>query len=302
MQRDAHRVVLAVRRHRPLVPRLRAEVRRRIHEVLQVRRGEGRRVAGGEELGGNRPLGIGGVERHADRARLHPARPGEGCRDVEVRHAAIDPGIRAVATISKQRVRHVHGPVVSRHRPPVGIGARDGEDLSLGVGRLERVDVLRELVQRVAPRGRAAHAHLEGTGRHAGERRGDLGLVVRGVGKGYLVGDRRGRAAGGALRDEGGGKEKGKRGERRQAHGGTGGEAGSGRDEATRAARVGPAESTGVPRVGYREGRRPAGPDHDRAAAVEVLELRSARSTHASRPPSPARPARSRSRPGRRRC
>src|SRR5690606_15280225 len=96
-----------------------------------------------------------------------------------------------VRAVAEEGVGETDGPVVSGDGPAVWVGLRYVERAAAGVRGLDGVDVLRELVDRVAAGGGPAHADLERAGSEVDEGDDDARLVVHGVGERDLVADRR---------------------------------------------------------------------------------------------------------------
>ena len=183
-------LVLSIRRYRPLPQREVAQLRRAVHEVIQVGCGEGHRVVGGKQLRGNLPLGpLRRRKRYADFTIAETSCPHERRGDVEVGVGGIDLRVRSVRPVGKQGIRDPDGRIVNRHVPLIGIGSLYHEGMPLTVCCANRIDVLGELVERVSPRRRATHPQLEGYRWQRGERDCNLGFVVHDVGKRNLIFD-----------------------------------------------------------------------------------------------------------------
>ena len=128
----------------------------------KIGRREGQRVVGREQLCGDTPRAARRLrEADADRRVRQRRRPGEGRRYVQVCMRAIDGRVGAVDAIGKQPVAHVHD-VARRHDAPLGGRQQFGGERRVAVTAcLEEVDVLAELVRRVASWRRSRHPHFE---------------------------------------------------------------------------------------------------------------------------------------------
>ena len=206
MDRDANRLRLpsgpsglrTVKR----ADRLRAQLGRTVHEVLEVRGRERPAIAGRKELRRRHPVeAFGRLEGHTDRPAIEAARPQEGRRHVHVRVRRIDREVGAVDVVAVDLVDDAHGAVVAADVPPIRIGPRRLQHLALPVERAKLEDVLRVFVDRVAAGRRPAHARLERAGRHVGKRHVDLGVVMLG-GERDAIGHWRLRRRGRRQRDE----------------------------------------------------------------------------------------------------
>ncbi len=182
MDGQADGVGLGPVRHRPVTLVPGGQLDGAVHEILQVARGEDGRIAGRGQLGGDLPPGL-RVEADADRPGVLPHGPQEGRGDVQPGVGRVDLRIGAVAPVAEQRVAHRHRAVMAGHRPAIGIGSLDGQRLARAIDGRHRIDVLGELVQRIAA-GRGA-GHLEADGRAVEPSIGDadLRLVMLGAGK-----------------------------------------------------------------------------------------------------------------------
>ena len=107
-----------------------------------------------------------------------------------MRVGPVDPAVGAVRPVGEQRVREDDLAAVTLHGPLVGIRPRDRQRTASRVGGTHGVDVLRELVQRVAARRAATHAELKRPAGQVADAHGDLGLVMRAVRERDLVADR----------------------------------------------------------------------------------------------------------------
>src|SRR5690606_6024002 len=165
-----------------------AQLDRAVEEVVEVRRGERVWRIARDELRGDLPVrALGRVELDGDRPVLEAARPDEGGRDVQVRVRRVDPAVGAVGAVGEEGVGEAHGAVVPGDDPAVWVGLGDLERTAAGVRGLDGVDVLRELVDRVAAGGGPAHTDLEGAGGEVGEGDKNACLVVHGIGERNLV-------------------------------------------------------------------------------------------------------------------
>ena len=175
----------------------RTEFRGAVHQVLQVRRGEldaigARRGAAGVQLRGDLPVHAGGLfERKRDRTIVEAARPHERRRHVDVRVRLVDGEVRAVDAIAEHFVLHRHRGAMVRHAPAVRVGSHRRQLAPAVVSDVHVVDVFREIVERVAPGRRAAHAQLERAGAELGEGRLHLHPAVLRFGKRQAIPDRR---------------------------------------------------------------------------------------------------------------
>ena len=130
----------------------RTELRRTVHEVLQVGRREGERRVAGEELCTNAPVG---ARRRLEAKRRGPhfkaARPHQCGRHVDVRMGAVDPEVGAVHAVAEDAVGHSHGTGMACDSPLVWtrLGCRQRHPGFVGDAHVEHV--LDELVQRVPP-------------------------------------------------------------------------------------------------------------------------------------------------------
>ena len=180
MRRDTEHRRAVLIGHGERAQRELAELGRAVHQVLEIGRGERIRRPGPAcscvatlQRRSGRPL-----EAHRHRSTLHPARPHQRRRHVDVRMRAVDREVGAVDAVAEDAVLHPHGARVAGDVPLVRVGPRDGERLPRFVGDPHVEDVLRELVDRVAPWRRTAHAHLQRSRRHIGERDVHLHQVV----------------------------------------------------------------------------------------------------------------------------
>jgi hypothetical protein len=96
-----------------------------------------------------------------------------------------------VPSIAEEAVLHAHGARVTSHLPLIGAWPRYGEWFSCLIGHAHVEDVFCELVHRVAARRRAAHVHLQRSGRHVGERDLDLHQMVLALGERQTIRDGR---------------------------------------------------------------------------------------------------------------
>lgn len=158
-----------------------------VHEVLQVRRPEGPRLARRRrKLGRHLPSRL-RAERHPDRLVVPAGRPKERRRHVKVGVRGVHLRIGAVAPVGIEGVGHLHRPVVAGHAPGVRIGTCYRQRLARPVGRRHPIDVLGEFVDRVAAGRGSGHPHRQRPRRRPAEGRRDLRLVVGGVGERDLV-------------------------------------------------------------------------------------------------------------------
>ena len=139
-----------------------ADLRGTVHQVLQVRRGEGERVAARQQLRADAPARrrrrrrSGRSTGRSSKPRAHISAAGMLMCACVLSIAEVG----AVDAIAEDPVGHAHGAVVSGDVPLVRIRARDRQRRARGVGHAHVEDVLGELVQRVAAGRRAAHAQL----------------------------------------------------------------------------------------------------------------------------------------------
>ena len=206
IEREANRLAGVGRAHLPLADVEPAEVRRRVHEVLQVRRAEGVRIGRRFELRGDAPGAVRRDEGRVDRSVGERRCVGERGRDVEVCACSVDAGVGAVGAIGEQRVCEAHRAAVAADPPHVGTHALDAQRPAIGVRRAHRIDVLGEIVRSVAARRAAGHPHFQRTGRHRAEGQRDFRLALHGVGKRDVCGGRVARGFGRTLGDEGRGR------------------------------------------------------------------------------------------------
>ncbi len=197
MDRDPDRGLLAIAAtdlERP--DRLRAQLRRAVHQVLQVRRGERPGIVGREQLRRRHPRqALRRLEGDAHAAVIEPARPQQRRRHVHVRVRRIDGEIGAVDVIAVDLVDDADGAVVTGDVPLVRARPCGGERLALAVERLQLEHVLRVFVQRVSSRRRPAHARLERARGQVRKRDLDLRIVVFGRRERDAIRDRRLRRA-----------------------------------------------------------------------------------------------------------
>ncbi len=226
---------------RELAHRDRAELDGAVHEVLQVRRRvlEGRRAW--MQLRRDPPLlPPRRLERQHGRAVVQAARPHDGRGHVQVKVGAVDRQVGAVHRVAVDPVAHGRRAAVPGGHPAGGVGPRQRELRPVAAGHVHVVDVLREIVERVAPGRRPAHVQIERRAAEIRKRRFDLHPVVLRLGNGEPVPDRLGR--------------RGRRGEDRQG--------GQRRNRRARADDDGPAD----PHVRRRPRRAPARRTRPRAA------------------------------------
>ena len=177
-------------RHRP-------ELDRAVHQVLEVRRGERERARARMELCGHGPCAAGRARRRLERQRgrriVESAGPHDRGGHVHVDVRDVDRQVGAVDVIAVDLVAHGDAVGVRAHRPPRRIGSRDSQIVALGVHGLHVVHVLREVVNRIAPGRRPAHAQFERGRAEAGKRDLDLHPVVLRFRNGETVRDGCGR-------------------------------------------------------------------------------------------------------------
>ena len=177
--------------HRPAPQGVVAQLGGAVHEILQIGSGERERVAGGQELGGRLPAAVGRrLEGDADGAVLQSAGPHERGRDVQMRMGGVDPGVGAVSMVAVKGVVHLDGAVLAPDGPAIRVGSAERKRMPLPIGGAHGVDVLGELVERVAAWRGAAHPKLDRLAHgEAGEPHRDFCLVVHRVGEADVVDD-----------------------------------------------------------------------------------------------------------------
>ncbi len=162
-----------------------------VHQVLKVRRGEFEGGRASLKLRGDLPGPVyGRVEGHGDGAVVEAARPHDDRRHVDVRVGRIDREIRAVDVIAEDLVFDGDDAAVVGNGPAVGIRPGRRNLAALATEGVDVVDVLREIMQRVPPRRRAAHSQLERRAAQLVERGLDLHPAVLRLGKGEAVPNR----------------------------------------------------------------------------------------------------------------
>ena len=186
--RQAYGTGTAVRRYLPLPQCEIAHFDGTVHEVVEVGCRKGHRIVRREQLRGHAPLrAVRQLEGHANLPVAETPRPHESGRHIQMGMSLIHLRIGSICPIGKKRIRDPNRTIVNRHVPLVRIRPGDLQGKPVPVLGSNRVHVLGEVVERVAPRGGTAHSQLERHRRQIGKRNTDLRLVVHDVGKGYLV-------------------------------------------------------------------------------------------------------------------
>ena len=143
--------------------RERGDLRRTVHQVLQVRGGEGQRHRARKELCRHTPGRTRwGIERHTDGPAIQALRPHEGRGHVDVGMARVHGEVRAVQTVTPHAIADVDGGRVFRHCPALRVRTTHDEGTSITSGGLQMSDAADEVVQRVSARGGPAHAQFQG--------------------------------------------------------------------------------------------------------------------------------------------
>ncbi len=171
----------------PLGFGVRAQLDRTIHELFEIRGGPPAIGLLGE-FAGDAPIGAGGdFEMQRGRGVFESRRPNERGGQIEMSMSGIDGGIGTIDAIAIQGIFDDHGGVLAGDGPAVRIRLLDGERMTRFVEGAYVINVLGELVQRIAAGRRAAHAQLEGRIGYAGEGSADLGFMVNGVREAQFV-------------------------------------------------------------------------------------------------------------------
>ena len=170
-----------------------AELDRAVHQVMEVRRGERQRIVVSDRAGSTtRHLRPGGCSKRTRAGRLSNPRAHISVAGMfRCACVASTLEIGAVDAIAKDAVGDDDRAVVTGHVPLVQIGTRGRERRALAVAHRDVEHVLRELVQRIASRRRAAHADLQRPGRNLGEGHLDLHPAMLGRRKRQAIIDRR---------------------------------------------------------------------------------------------------------------
>ena len=169
----------------------RPELRRAVHQVLQVRRGELERRRAQVQLGRDLPAHPGRLLKgDGDRTIVETVCPHDRRRHVDVRVRGVHREIGPVHAIAEHLVLHCDAAAVSGHVPAVGIRPGGRQFAAVGGEGVHVVDVLREVMQRVTPRRRPAHAQLQRAAAELGERRLDLHPAMLRFGERERVADR----------------------------------------------------------------------------------------------------------------
>ena len=136
--------------HAELAQGDRTELDRAVHEVLQVWRGQDAAVV---QLRRDLPLRTGWLfQQHADRPVFETAGPHERGGHVDVRVGCVDREIRAVDAVAEHLVPQRDVAAVPAHGPPIRIRPRRLQLAPVGGEGVHVVDVLREIMERVAAR------------------------------------------------------------------------------------------------------------------------------------------------------
>ena len=153
----------------------RAELRRAVEQILEVRRRERQRVIRRVELGRHPPVASSRwLEPDGGRSPLEPHAPHQRGRHVQVRVRDVDPEIGPIDPVAEDFVGEPDSPVVPGHIPPGHLGPHRVELVPVPVECPYLEDVLRKLVAGIAPGRCRAHTHAERLGRQAAD--GDLDL------------------------------------------------------------------------------------------------------------------------------
>ena len=143
------------------------------------------------ELGGDLPLhSLGWVERYGDSTVVETARPHDGCRHVDVRVGRIDCQVRAVDVIAEDLVFHGNHAAVLGNDPAVWIRSGHRDLAALAIECMNVVDILREIMRRVAARRGSAHSQFERRTAQLFKRDLDLHPPVLRLGKSEAVPNR----------------------------------------------------------------------------------------------------------------
>ncbi len=147
-----------------------SEFHGRVHQVLEVGRRELERRRPGMQLGGDAPVFVSRRRLEPQRGRpvVEPPGPHHRRRHVDVGMCRIDRQVGAIQRVAEHLVSNRRGAVMAGHHPAMRIRPCDRQRAAIAGARLDVVDVLREVVQRIAARRRAAHSELEGCVREAG--------------------------------------------------------------------------------------------------------------------------------------
>ena len=132
-----------------------------VHQIRKIGRGERLLVGAGEQLRRHAPRGSGrALEADGRAPLLEAAYPHQRCRHVDVGVVGIDAQIRAVRSVAEHAIVDADGVRVRCDVPTIGIGAGHRQRAAALVGDPDIQHVLRELVKRVSPRRRSAHAQV----------------------------------------------------------------------------------------------------------------------------------------------
>ena len=156
-----------------------------VHQELEVRRGEDERIAGRKQLRRDGPVRAGrrAHERDADGTQLEARHPHQAGGHVQVRVRRVDRHVGAVDAVAVDAVRDAQAAVMAGDGPLRRRDRRSRQRAPAGVGGLQVVHVLRELVQRVAARRAAAHVKFGRAVGKTGEGRLHEHPVVLGLGQ-----------------------------------------------------------------------------------------------------------------------
>ena len=169
-----------------------AELRRAVHQVLEVRRRERLRVRAGKQLRRHAPAGAGRrLEADVDGTLLETASPHQRGRHVDVCVRGVDRQVRAVRAIAEDAITDANVRRVLGNDPLMRCRVRHAQGGARRVRDADVEHVLRELMKRVASRRRAAHVQLERCRRQVGERELDLHPAMLGFREAQSIGNRR---------------------------------------------------------------------------------------------------------------
>ena len=140
-------------RHVELADHQIGQLREAVHEVLEIRRGEGPRIVRRKQLGRDFPVrSLRRCEADLHRPRFLALHPHERRRHVHARVCCIDAHVRAVGRVAEDFVDDTNGAVVTGDAPDVDVGTICRELRALAVKHLGGKNVLRKFVHGVAAR------------------------------------------------------------------------------------------------------------------------------------------------------
>ena len=175
----------------------RAQLDRAVHQVRQVRGGKLERVRALMQLRRGLPAGAGRrLKLQGGRPIVHAPGPHDRRGHVQMHVRRVHSQVRPVNPVAVDLVLDRDDIPVGRHGPSGLIGPLNRQLGAISRVRVDVVDVLGELVQRVSARRRPAHTKLEGRRRHGRERRVDLHPVMLRLGNAEPIHDSRRRVKG----------------------------------------------------------------------------------------------------------